>query len=147
MRGAGRETFLLRGRTLTAFVECTKGEKWKALAELLGFEEVDRLRLDLQTAKNEARDSAAAAGQEHDSASRALASKVGKVTDSGIFETLSELCSKAEIPAPPSLSEALSPEWAGSLEGASRNDKAVRIAALAFDLRTWSPVRSKQPGS
>ena len=39
---AGRETFLLRGRTLTAFVERTKGEKWKALAELLGLEEVDR---------------------------------------------------------------------------------------------------------
>ena len=141
VRTAGRETFLLRGRTLTAFVECTKGEKWRALAELLGLEEVDRLRLDLQTAKNEARDEAEAAGQEHDSASRALASKVSKVTDSGIFDTVSELCGNAGVPSPASLNEALSPEWAGSLEGATGNDKAVRVAALAADLRTWSPAR------
>ena len=102
---------------------------------------VDRLRLDLQKAKNEARDAAEAAGQEHDSVSRSLASKVGKVTAPGIFETLAELCNTAEIPAPASLSEALSPEWAASLEGASHNDKSVRIAALAVDLRTWSPIK------
>jgi recombinational DNA repair ATPase RecF len=140
VRAAGRETFLLRGRTLTAFVERTKGEKWRALAELLGFEEVDQLRLDLQTARNEAHDAVEAAGQEHHSASRALASKVGVVTDSGIFETMSELCRKAGVPAPASLVEALSAQWARSLEGASGNARAVRVAALASDLRTWSPA-------
>lgn len=52
---SGRETFLLRGRTLAAFVDKTKSEKWKALAELLGLEAVDELRLDLQRVRNDLR--------------------------------------------------------------------------------------------
>ena len=48
---------------------------------------------------------------------------------------------KPESLPPASLNEALSPEWAGSLEGANGNNKAVRVAALAADLRTWSPAR------
>ena len=46
-----RETFLLRGRTLAEFIDRTKGEKWRVLAEILGLEAVDRVRLDLQRAR------------------------------------------------------------------------------------------------
>ena len=54
VRGAGRtELFLLRGRALAEFIDKTKGEKWQALSELLGLETIDRMRLDLQRAKNE----------------------------------------------------------------------------------------------
>jgi chromosome segregation ATPase len=42
-----RETFLLRGRTLADFINKTKTEKWKALAELLGLDAVELLRQDL----------------------------------------------------------------------------------------------------
>ena len=46
------ELLMLRGRTLAEFVDKTKGEKWQALAELLGLEAIDQLRLDLQYARN-----------------------------------------------------------------------------------------------
>jgi len=140
VKEAGRETFLLRGRTLTAFVECTKGEKWRALAELLGLEEVDQLRLDLQTAKNELRKAAEDAEREHRGASQALSSKVDAVNDEGILEAISELCRKAEVTPPSTLDEALSPAWSASLVGPIGDSTAVQVAALASDLRAWSPV-------
>jgi recombinational DNA repair ATPase RecF/rubrerythrin len=139
VREAGRETFLLRGRTLTSFVESTKGEKWKALAELLGLEEVDQLRLDLQKVRNELRKAADAAVDEHQATTQALASKVDSVTEKGILQAISELCRKAEVAAPTTLNEALDPSWAASLVGPSEGSNAVQIAALESDLRTWSP--------
>ena len=36
LAASSRETFLLRGRTLADFINKTKTEKWKALAEILG---------------------------------------------------------------------------------------------------------------
>ncbi len=46
------ETFILRARTIAEFVDKSKGEKWKALAEILGLQAVDELRLNLQTIAN-----------------------------------------------------------------------------------------------
>ena len=61
-RQAGqRETFLLRGRTLAEFIDRSKGEKWRVLAEILGLEAVDRVRLELQRARNDLRKEAKAA--------------------------------------------------------------------------------------
>jgi uncharacterized membrane protein len=147
VREAGRETFLLRGRTLTAFVERTKSEKWKALADLLGLDQVDQFRLHLQTARNELRKAAEDAVAEERSASQALAQKVDAVTEQDILEALSELCRKAEVVVPTTLDEALSPKWSGSLAAPAGDSSAVQVAALQSDLRTWSsevsrPIRS-----
>jgi hypothetical protein len=139
VREAGRETFLLRGRTLTAFVECTKGEKWKALAELLGLEEVDQLRLDLQKARNELRKAADDANEEHRAASQAFASKVDVVNGEGILRAISDLCRKAEVAAPSTLDEALDSGWSASLAAPTGDFNAVQVAGLASDLRAWSP--------
>lgn len=54
-RVGDRETFLLRGRTLAEFIDRTKGEKWKALTEILGLDNIDGMRLDLQRARNDLR--------------------------------------------------------------------------------------------
>lgn len=62
---ASQETFLLRGRTLVQFVEKPKAEKWKALAQILGLDAVDQLRLNLQRVKNELQ-------RDHESAAEAL---------------------------------------------------------------------------
>ena len=100
VRAAGRETFLLRGRTLTAFVERTKGEKWKALAEILGLEDVDQLRLDLQKARNDMEDAAEAAAKDHDSASRALALKISPISAPRFSAQSRTYVTRPEFPCP-----------------------------------------------
>ena len=136
---AGRETFLLRERTLTEFVERTKGEKWKALAELLGLDGVDQLRLDLQRARNELLDAVHVAEQEYNETSRALTPKVGNVDGPGILAAISRLCSTADVAEPSSLDQALNPTWSESLSGGSAESRAVRVRRLAADISSWAP--------
>lgn len=95
VRTAGRELYLLRGHTLTWFVERTKGEKWKALAELLGLDEIDQLRLDLQKARNELRDAAEAAVLDLKSAAAPLASKMSVVSAPEILGAVTQLCRRS----------------------------------------------------
>lgn len=137
VREAGRETFLLRGRTLTEFVESTKGEKWRALAELLGLEDLDRLRLDLQKARNELRRGAEQARRDYEEVSRALRSMVRTVDEEGILGAVSELCSRAGVTPPTSFEQALSPGWSASI--APQESPAIKLASLLSDLRAWSP--------
>ena len=72
-----QETFLLRGRTLADFINKTKTEKWKALVEILGLDAIERLREDLQRARNELRKESKAADEQVQSFRRALASGDG----------------------------------------------------------------------
>lgn len=136
---AGRETFLLRGRTLVAFVESTKGDKWRALAELLGLEAVDQLRLDLQRVRNELRakrDDADAALRD---AAQALAPKVTTVSEVGILEAISRLCEQAHIDPPATLEQALDPRWASSVTGTTPGaSRATQLSALASELASAS---------
>lgn len=134
---AGRETFLLRGRTLTEFVESTKAEKWRVLAELLGLEDLDRLRLDLQRARNELRRAADQARRDYAQVSRALRSTVPTVDEDGILGAVSMRCSQAGIAAPSSFEEALSPQWSASLE--TQESPAIKLASLLSELHAWSP--------
>jgi hypothetical protein len=140
VREAGRETFVLRGRTLTAFVECTKGQKWKALADLLGLEEVDQLRLDLQRARNELRSEVDAAEGEFRAASRSIASSVQVVSEEGILNGISERCRKVDVAIPSSLDDALGPAWSASLAGPSEDSRGAQSRALASEMRGWLPT-------
>ncbi len=69
---ASRETFLLRGRTLADFINKTKTEKWKALAELLGLDAVELLRQDLQRARSDIKKQVKAAEDRIASSKQAL---------------------------------------------------------------------------
>ncbi|MGH2764966.1 MAG: AAA family ATPase [Actinomycetota bacterium] len=132
---AGRETFLLRGRTLVAFIESRKGEKWRHLAEILGLEAVDQLRLDLQRARNELRRKAETAEAEHTEASQALSARMEVVNESSILEAISALCTTAGVPSPASLQEALDPGWSTTLTATTPGtSEAVQLATLASDL-------------
>jgi energy-coupling factor transporter ATP-binding protein EcfA2 len=125
VRAAGRETFLLRGRTLTAFVERTKGEKWKALAQLLGLDDVDQLRLDLQRVRNDLIDAAEAAERDREAAAIALMLPTSPVTGKDVLDEISDLCRKASVAPPVSLELALDPEWAWF---AGRNFRRLRCS-------------------
>lgn len=134
----GRETFLLRGRALTAFVERTKGEKWKALADILGLAGVDGLRLDLQTTRNELRRTADNEDAQHRATSAALATSVSPVDEDGIFVGIANRCRDAHIAVPSSLDDALSPEWWAMLSTAAQTSGATK-ASLATEMRAWHP--------
>ena len=77
---AGRETFLLRGRTLADFINKTKTEKWKALAELLGLEAIELLRQDLQRVRTDIKKQAKAAEEKIAASRRAISSGDAAVT-------------------------------------------------------------------
>jgi hypothetical protein len=138
--GTERETFLLRGRTLTEFIESTKGEKWKILAEILGLAEVDALRLDLQTAKNELRKLSDAAAAAHRDACAALQPTVGHVDEEGILAAITDRCRDAQIAAPESLSAALDTQWSDQIGSTTPKDsRAARLSALTAEVSAWSP--------
>ncbi|MGH3714259.1 MAG: AAA family ATPase [Micromonosporaceae bacterium] len=136
---AGRDTFLLRGRSLTAFVERSKGEKWKALAEILGLAEVDSLRLDLQRARNDLSRIADDAARHHCTISTALVARVSPVDEDSILAAIAQRCQGADVAVPTSLQEALDPKWWEGLTAAPQTHHAALVAGLTTELRVWSP--------
>src|SRR5688572_26822008 len=90
---AARETFLLRGRTLADFINKTKTEKWKALAELLGLDAVELLRQDLQRARADIKKQVKAA-EERIAASR------GALGEADVLGTLQQFCRALGVGVP-----------------------------------------------
>ena len=137
------EIFLLRGGTLADFVNKTKGEKWQALAEILGFEAIDRLRLDLQRVKNELEDAARRAREDLEQKWAVLAPKMTEASEAGIeagiVEAFQEQCAAAQVDPPDSLDQALDPEWLRSMvpEG-SPHPRTAALQATVADLRSIS---------
>lgn len=144
---AGRETFLLSGRTLAAFVESRKAEKWKTLAELLGLEGVDQVRLDLQRARNELSNAAEDANARARAASQTLSGKVRRVDEQGIMEALGDLCRKAGVAVPGRFSQVLHPEWSGSITGSDKEtERAVGLKTLTDEMRSSPPTEPDLSG-
>ena len=114
-----RETFLLRGRTLADFINKTKTEKWKALVDILGLDEIERLREDLQRARNDLRKISKAAEEEVRSYERALGSGSQKVTHETVLENLQQFCRVLRVDAPHSLDQVADPLWLSAAVGAS----------------------------
>lgn len=135
-----RENFILRGRTLAQFIDLTKGEKWKALAEILGLEPVERLRMDLQRVRNELR--TAAGDSRHEAQGRGEALRgmgVGSsVTD--VMTAFRERCEQVGIEAPTSLADAVSNSWRPGLSTGLGNDVALRLGSVTADLRTVQAI-------
>ncbi len=144
-REVGRsELFLLRGQTLADFINKTKGEKWRALAELLGLEAIDAMRLDLQHAKNELEDAERNARRELELRESAPTPKVGVVSESSLLAEFRRLCGIAQVEPPASLNQALTPRWRQELvpEGSS-DQRAAELKSALDDLR----ARAGQPRS
>ena len=133
------EIFLLRGGTLADFVNKTRGEKWQALAKILGLEAIDRLRLDLQRVKNELEDAARRAREDLKQKRAVLAQKMIKASEAGIVEAFQEQCRAAQVDPPDSLDQALDPEWLRSMvpEG-SLHPRTAALQATVADLRSIS---------
>ena len=106
-----RETFLLRGRTLADFINKTKTEKWKALVEILGLDAIERLREDLQRARNDLRKKAKGVDEEVKTYQRALASGSAEVNHETVLANLQEICGVLGVDPPQSLDQVIDPSW------------------------------------
>ena len=135
-----RETFLLRGRTLADFINKTKTEKWKALVEILGLDDVERLREDLQRARNDLRKISKAAEEEVRSYQRALASGSGEVSHDTVLENLQQFCRMLGVDPPESLDQVVDPSWLTAAVGASTAvAEASDRETLLAEIKTLSP--------
>jgi energy-coupling factor transporter ATP-binding protein EcfA2 len=114
-----RETFLLRGRTLADFINKTKTEKWKALVDILGLDAIERLREDLQRARNDLRKKSKAAEEDVRTYHRALASGSHEVTEETVLANLQEICGMLGVDPPRSLEQVIDPSWLTAAVGAS----------------------------
>lgn len=133
------ESPILRGRTLVEFVEQPKGEKYKVLADLLGFDAINELRLDLQSAKNDLQNEFDAAKRSLSQKTAALGAHIGEPSEESIFEGFSERCEVAEIAAPTSIEEALNPDWWKDIAPErARERRAETLSVLHADLTTLS---------
>ena len=113
-----RETFLLRGRTLADFINKTKTEKWKAVAEILGLDAIESLREDLQRARNELRKEAKAAQEMLEACRQAMASGGQDLTEQAVLGNLQQICGMLGVEAPASLDQVADPLWMAAVVGA-----------------------------
>jgi DNA repair exonuclease SbcCD ATPase subunit len=139
----GRETFLLRGRTLADFINKSKTDKWKALAELLGLDAVELLRQDLQRARNDIKKQMKAAEDRIASSKQALSAG----TEEEVLQGLQQICRGLGVNVPESLEQVSEPSWlssvVGSAEGGSKVESlAAAVAGLLRPSLDLEPVRA-----
>ncbi len=127
---AGRETFLLRGRTLADFINKTKTEKWKALAELLGLEAIELLRQDLQRARTDIKKRTKAAEERIAASRRAISSGDAAVSDEAVLETLQQICRGLGVDVPESLARVADPAWVSAIAGESAALSSPKLEML-----------------
>ena len=137
---ASRETFLLRGRTLADFINKTKTEKWKALAELLGLDAVELLRQDLQRARSDIKKQVKAAEERIEAAARAIGAADGKLSEDSVLQSLQQICRGLGIDVPDSLEKVADPAWIAGVAGAGESTSAPKIEALAAAVGGLSPL-------
>ena len=132
LAATANETFLLRGRTLADFINKTKGEKWKALVEILRLDAVENLREDLQRARNDLRKQVKAAEEQV----AAIRAPLGGEGDDAVLESLQQVCGMLGVEPPDALDRVLDPEWllgvtaAAPAPGAGRQALAAEAAGL-----------------
>lgn len=141
---ARSEVFLLRGATLADFMEKTKGEKWRALAEILGLDSIDQFRLDLQRATNELGTAEQVAASNFVAASAALKSRGVEPAERELLIAIQESAKKAGVAAPASIGEVIQPNWAAVFgAGSTATRLAISLGALATEMamvRTYAPA-------
>ncbi len=138
---ASRETFLLRGRTLADFINKTKTEKWKALAELLGLDAIELLRQDLQRARSDVKKQVKAAEERIDASARSIGASDGKLSEASVLSSLQGFCRALGVDVPDSLDKVTEPAWLASVAGGGEGASAGKLEALAAAIAGLSTPR------
>jgi energy-coupling factor transporter ATP-binding protein EcfA2 len=129
------DNFVLRGRTLSDFVEKPKAEKWKALASVLGLRDADQLRLDLQTVKNQLEEEASARKDETKRLGSAMRPSLKTISDVALLAAIRDGCTTIGVTAPTSLSQALDPGWLPEAASSQPDLRAVELSTLRADIQ------------
>lgn len=137
------ETFTLRGRTLSDFVDKTKGEKWRYLFEILGLTPLDELRRDLQQARNQLEHDVTVARSNRDQISGALVSLCPEPSDQRLFEGIRACAEGAGIHPPETLDAAFSRNWTEAIPVRQIVTTAARLQALLGTLKGSGRLPSK----
>lgn len=143
------EVFLLRGRTLTEFVNKTKGDKWGVLAGILGLGAAHQLLQDLQRARNELRASITEAEDAERVEREMVTQLLSEPDETRLLATIQEQSRAAGIEPPASLDVVLSVDWLRRLgEDDATVGSRVRLDAIAstaarlraphLDLGAWN---------
>jgi energy-coupling factor transporter ATP-binding protein EcfA2 len=156
---ASRETFLLRGRTLADFINKTKTEKWKALAELLGLDAIELLRQDLQRARTDIKKQVKTSEEKIAAARRAISAGDAAVTEEGVLDTLQQICRGLGVEVPQSVAAVTDTAWIASVAGESAALGAPRLEMLSSTvsglrqptvdesaIAAWNTAVSKEAG-
>jgi energy-coupling factor transporter ATP-binding protein EcfA2 len=124
------DTYLLRGRTLSDFVNCSKSEKWQQLNNILGLGPVDALRLKLQTTANALGGVANDCAMKLNSASAALAVHGVEASEDSVWAEIRMLCGKMGVRPPDTFASALTEDWIRepSEEDRQRSDRSAFLA-------------------
>jgi energy-coupling factor transporter ATP-binding protein EcfA2 len=130
---ASRETFLLRGRTLADFINKTKTEKWKALAEILGLDAVEELRQDLQRARGDIKKQVKAAKDLVDSFQKVLP------PEKELLSELQNICRGLGVDVPDSLDRFADPVWIASVSGETAASPPPSVDAVKASLEQLAP--------
>lgn len=129
------EMFQLRGRALVEFIDKTKGEKWKELANILGFEAANQLSLDLQRVRNDLEAARLAADAGLGTAAAALVRQSIDADEASILAYVGQQCAVIGVLAPSTFKAAIDPNWAPSLtQDRDAAMRAGRRAALAAEV-------------
>ncbi len=131
---ASRETFLLRGRTLADFINKSKTEKWKSMAEILGLDGVDNLRGDLQRVRTELRKRDKAASTALAECEKAL-NQGEELSEEVLLKGLKQICAGLGLEAPRTLERIADPSWVAGLMGQSAGRGEAQRDALLAELR------------
>jgi energy-coupling factor transporter ATP-binding protein EcfA2 len=135
-----RETFLLRGRTLADFINKTKTEKWKALAELLGLDAVELLRQDLQRTRTDIKKEIKAAEERILTSARAIGGGEGKLSEDSLLESLQQICRGLGVQVPESLERAADPVWIAEVAGGVENALVSKLEVLSRAVAGLRPL-------
>jgi energy-coupling factor transporter ATP-binding protein EcfA2 len=128
------DSIVLRGRTLSDFVEKPKADKFRTLATILGLADVDQLRMDLQTVRNQLADAREERVADLRAASVPLRDATRVADPDRLLATIAASCARAGIAAPPSLAEALDPGWLQSQVGGELPSDVTAAAGLRADV-------------
>ncbi len=137
---ARQDQFLLRGRDLARFVESSKGEKWKALAEILGLHELDALRLDLQRCRNALKDECGESLSGLRDSQRALTDLNATASADGVLAAVAGHCANANIAEPTSFEELVGDAWVRAIPS-PHPPPAVKYDSILSAIRSASEER------
>jgi energy-coupling factor transporter ATP-binding protein EcfA2 len=136
-----RETFLLRGQTITDFVNKRKGEKWEELVEILGLRNASTLRQDLKRARTELKRRSDDTEAELSARTATLGERVEDTSQTGVLATLREAAGALGVETPATLADVADPEWvARRLPTSETVQREVKLEQLSSNLTAAQAV-------